>query len=81
MVAAKDIYVHQNYTPMKKGYDVSLIELQKPLKFSNTIKPIEFAKTEPKDGIIAKASGWGHQRVSFYFKFQKLLLQNIVIYD
>lgn len=61
-VAVKDIYIHEGY-PDHNGYDMALLILEKPVKFSKKISPICIL---PKDSYKATLRnrkltivGWG----------------------
>lgn len=58
MVTVGKVYIHPKYNETNSDKDVAVLELKKPLKFTEKIKPVALATSEPKHGY-AKTSGWG----------------------
>lgn len=57
------IVIHQNYS-MGNDYNLSLLKLKKPLKFSKTVKKIKIGSETPKNNTIAVITGWGSEKPS-----------------
>ena len=52
--------MHPNYTWDDKEFDIGLIKLLTPLKFTDYIQPIPLATTrDPPAGALCQATGWG----------------------
>uniref|UniRef100_A0A669QDW9 Peptidase S1 domain-containing protein n=1 Tax=Phasianus colchicus TaxID=9054 RepID=A0A669QDW9_PHACC len=54
--------VHPSYNPRKNDNDFMLLRLNKPVRFSNSIKKIRLATRCPTDGMRCSVSGWGTTR-------------------
>lgn len=55
----KNKYVHPKYTSSGYSYDAAILEFDPPIKFTNTVKAIGLADTEPAVGTDTVVSGWG----------------------
>ncbi|XP_020713128.1 trypsin alpha [Ceratitis capitata] len=51
--------IHELYGTNGMAYDIAVIRLAAPLKFSTTIKPISLATQAPPDNAAAVVTGWG----------------------
>uniref|UniRef100_A0A1I8NEJ2 Uncharacterized protein n=1 Tax=Musca domestica TaxID=7370 RepID=A0A1I8NEJ2_MUSDO len=60
MLRVSKIIVHPDYDDSEN--DIALVKLEKPLKFSETIKPISLAEEDPPEGASVTVSGWGNVR-------------------
>ncbi|XP_059611636.1 trypsin-1-like [Phlebotomus argentipes] len=62
MVKVKRIVQHPKYNPRTVDYDFSLLELEKPLKFSEVCQPIDLPEQDQdvEDGAMLLVSGWGN---------------------
>ncbi|CAL8248740.1 unnamed protein product [Lota lota] len=60
----KSIITHPSYNPMTYDYDIAVLELSEPLKFSNTIQPVCLpARTHVfPPGLPCWVTGWGTLR-------------------
>ncbi|XP_045469470.1 trypsin-3-like [Harmonia axyridis] len=57
----QEIYGHPNFTT-KFEYDVAIMKLETPLKYSNKVLPIQLAEDQqrlPPAGTLALVAGWG----------------------
>lgn len=63
----KRTLVHKNYNEANTDYDFGLLELAKPLTFTNKIQPIALPSevTEIEDKTLCQVSGWGKKNISF----------------
>ncbi|XP_068592623.1 suppressor of tumorigenicity 14 protein homolog [Cebidichthys violaceus] len=62
--AVKRIISHPDYNQMTFDYDIALLELSEPLKFTNTIQPICLPASSHvfPAGMACWVTGWGAQR-------------------
>lgn len=62
--AVKRIISHPDYNQMTFDYDIALLELSEPLKFSNTIQPICLPSSSHvfPAGMSCSVTGWGALR-------------------
>lgn len=62
--AVKKIISHPDYNTMTFDYDIALLELSEPLKFSNTIQPICLPSSSHvfPAGMSCWVTGWGALR-------------------
>ncbi|XP_073831856.1 transmembrane protease serine 9-like [Musca autumnalis] len=60
MLRVAEIIVHPDYDDSEN--DIALVKLEKPLKFSETVKPIALAIEDPPEGASIVISGWGNVR-------------------
>jgi len=51
--------LHPNYTWDDKEFDIGLIRLLTPLKFTDFIQPIELGNEDIGEGTVCTATGWG----------------------
>merc|ERR1711970_1235542 len=52
--------MHPNYTWNDKEFDIGLVKLNSPLRFSEYIQPINLNNVpEPEPGTLCQATGWG----------------------
>ncbi|KFQ96915.1 Kallikrein-14, partial [Nipponia nippon] len=51
--------VHPAYNPRKNDNDFMVLRLNRPVRFSNSIKKIRLATRCPMDGMRCTVSGWG----------------------
>ena len=52
--------IHPNYTWDDKEFDIGLIKLVAPLKFTDYIQPISLATVQdPPGGVMCETTGWG----------------------
>ena len=64
MRSLKTIITHPDYNPMTFDYDVALLELSRPLEFTNTIHPVclpALSHVFPA-GLGCWVTGWGTLR-------------------
>lgn len=59
------IKVHPRYSPSRNDKDIAVLELEKPLTYSDKIKPIALATKEPTAPGTVQTSGWGALQVRF----------------
>lgn len=65
--------MHPNYTWNDKEFDIGLVKLNSPLKFTDYIQPIELNRVpEPDAGILCEATGWGLTEEGGMFLASKL---------
>lgn len=62
LVPVKTIIRHENYDPYVIDFDFSLIELKKPLQFTESIQPVALPEQDFKvpSGGACSVSGWGN---------------------
>lgn len=67
LVNLRRVVQHKNYDPYKIDFDFSLLELAKPLNFSDTVQAIALpeADTVIEDGTLVLVSGWGEKVLQF----------------
>lgn len=53
------ILPHPDYIHNAFINDIAILRLEKPVKFSDYIRPICLPDTEPKSGTICTVTGWG----------------------
>lgn len=60
----KKIISHPDYNRMNFDYDIALLELSQPLKFTNTIQPICLPSSSHvfPAGMVCWVTGWGTLR-------------------
>jgi len=59
LIRVSEISVHEQYSSVTVLNDIALLLLSRPLKLGNRVQTISLASSEPEDGAIAIASGWG----------------------
>ena len=59
------VFVHENFSPTRKIYDVALIRLEKPFDETNSVKPAKLLEKRMKFDADAKCvvQGWGYNKV------------------
>jgi trypsin len=59
--SVRAIHEHPNYSPRNLDFDFSILRLQSPVLFSNSIRPILLPNLheEFEDGLAVVTSGWG----------------------
>lgn len=62
----KQVVEHEDYDPFMTNFDFSLVELTKPIQFTQTMKAIRLPSAEyiVRDGSTALVSGWGNTQTS-----------------
>ncbi|KAK6640231.1 hypothetical protein RUM44_011917 [Polyplax serrata] len=55
----KSVALHPSYVYPSNDYNIAVLELLKPLEFSDRIKPIKIAKNPPEEGVVGFVTGWG----------------------
>ncbi|XP_043269206.1 trypsin-1-like [Venturia canescens] len=65
IIEAKNIIVHDDYSSRTSDYDIAVIELEEPLTFDGSIKPIVLAPSEDhyRAGSYATVTGWGLRQI------------------
>ena len=58
------IFIHPNYNPPATGpdYDVALIKLRKPIRFTNDVRPVCLPTRDFPPGTNCYVTGWGATR-------------------
>lgn len=51
--------VHEQFNPKTRLYDIAILNVHPPFKYSGTVKPIKIAEKLPPFGSMLKVSGWG----------------------
>lgn len=71
---AEDIVLNSEYNPPLDDYDLSLIKLNAPVSFSETIQPIRLPSEHSVSfvGLKVVASGWGWTRNEQYLQWAPL---------
>lgn len=59
----KSVALHPSYVYPSNDYNIAVLELLKPLEFSDRIKPIKIAKNPPEEGVVGFVTGWGLTKV------------------
>ena len=61
MITLSAIYVHPRYNPKTVDYDIALLKLSRPVKFTKYIRPacVPSSSFKEKAGANAFVSGWG----------------------
>lgn len=57
----KKVISHEKYSG-STDYDIAIIRVVEPFKFSERVKTIPLAKTEPKEGEMALVTGYGRTK-------------------
>lgn len=60
----KEFITHESYDHPDYAYDIGLIRLQTPIKFSEKVQPIKLSTKEVKAGVEMQVFGWGLLSVS-----------------
>ncbi|XP_078037024.1 trypsin-1-like [Augochlora pura] len=58
----KNIIRHPQYNSQTIDYDIALIEVNEPFKFSSSVKAVQLASAEPPSGKVVEVTGWGALR-------------------
>ncbi|XP_046473613.1 uncharacterized protein [Neodiprion pinetum] len=59
LIHVNRIILHPDYIDIGFINDISLLKLERPVVFSDYVRPVCLPKTEPKGGEICKVTGWG----------------------
>uniref|UniRef100_A0A1B6HVA2 Peptidase S1 domain-containing protein n=1 Tax=Homalodisca liturata TaxID=320908 RepID=A0A1B6HVA2_9HEMI len=76
---AAKLVVHENYTG-SWDYDIAVVKLNKPIKFSKNAKPIKLGTKSLKAATKAVIAGWGPSSQS-ETKSTTLLTAKVTVYD
>ncbi|XP_023345598.1 transmembrane protease serine 9 isoform X2 [Eurytemora carolleeae] len=78
----KNIFLHNLFNPVTNEYDIALLELTKPMEFSQSIEPVCLPSADhkiPLDGEFM-AAGWGMINITTKKKDSFLQKVNLTIY-
>ncbi|KAI9598216.1 trypsin-like cysteine/serine peptidase domain-containing protein [Syncephalis fuscata] len=79
LIVPKNVYAHPKYMWATVRYDVGLLELSQPLKFTDAIQPVKLIKDESKLSAnqMLTAAGWGiDSKQNFATKLNRVDLLN-----
>ncbi|XP_046674826.1 trypsin theta-like [Homalodisca vitripennis] len=79
LFTADKVLVNENYTG-SWDYDIAVVKLNKPIKFSKYVKPIKLGTTSLKPTTKVAIAGWGAASQS-EFKSLTLLAAKVTVYD
>lgn len=76
IITVNHIVRHPNFIADKSDYDFALLELNDPLNFTSSIRPIALpeSNTEIEDGTMCLVTGWGkNDQLNLNWNLQQLI--------
>lgn len=66
--------IHENYNNPQHAYDIGLIRVQTPIKFSEKVQPIKLSEKVVGADENLQVTGWGKPQVSILASFRSLII-------
>lgn len=59
----REFVIHEQYYGRDHAFDIALVRVQDPIKFTKYVKPIRYSAEEVPDDVELEVFGWGRLSV------------------